>query len=358
MPKRTKIAALLPYTGIGESPEKMLVQKSTPLQSLTETDLTLAELKIIDAFLARIDSHDDTRRTVCYEKGELEQLLGVTRLLKPDLEKRLRHLFQVVKIEDSEEPKGFTLVSLFERAAAVQNEDALWTITLTCTEAARKYVFNIEHLGYFSYLLRSVVNFTSRYSYILFLYLERERNHNRKSWEVPLEELKQLLQCTAATYEKYYRFNELVLSKCHREIHEYTNCHYSYEPVKKSRTVKAVRFTLEAQKDALDGQIAFFEPTEEQFDDNIEHLRNVCRKTANDEPEFSREQISGLLQIILTMPDAKLPNDRLLPDDIDVRRQSYLGIRYDDLCRASEKKPIKNRYNYFLKMIKEDAGIK
>ena len=37
------------YTGAVENPDKLLIQKSNPLLSLSETDMTLAELKILDA---------------------------------------------------------------------------------------------------------------------------------------------------------------------------------------------------------------------------------------------------------------------------------------------------------------------
>ena len=202
MPKRKKLPVVPDYVGLGDI-EKLTVQKSTPLQSLTQTDLTLPELKLLDVYLSRIDSHDPEKRTVHIEKGELERVLGVTRILKDDLDTRLRHLFQIVEVKDETKRKGFKLVSLFEEADAEPDENGLWTITLTCTPSAREYVFNIENLGYLRYRLRNIVELKSRYSYILFMYLENNRDF-RKSWEVSLNELKERLGCTSTTtYNKF-----------------------------------------------------------------------------------------------------------------------------------------------------------
>ena len=143
MPKRTKLPESK-YIGTGKS--ELTVQKSNPLLTLSETDLTLPEFKILDAYLSRIDSHNEEKRTVQLDKGALERMLGVSRILKNDLEIRLQHLFQTVKLEDEHKKNGFVLINLFEKAEAEADENGLWTITLTCTEAAREYIFNIDNI--------------------------------------------------------------------------------------------------------------------------------------------------------------------------------------------------------------------
>ena len=128
MPRRKKLPTIPDYAGSGREPENHLIQKSNPLLSLSQTDMTLPELKILDIYLSRIDSHDEEKRTVQLEKGEIEDCLGLSRILKPDLEKRLRNLAQMVKIEDETNPDGFILVSLFEKIGAWRDEDGLWQI--------------------------------------------------------------------------------------------------------------------------------------------------------------------------------------------------------------------------------------
>ena len=98
MPKRSKLPIIFDYEGMGTNPSNAEIQKARPLQSLSETDLTLSEFKILDAYLARINSHDPDKRTVQLEKGELEKVLGVSEIKQDDSNKRLRHLFQVNEV--------------------------------------------------------------------------------------------------------------------------------------------------------------------------------------------------------------------------------------------------------------------
>ena len=257
MPRRKKLPTIPDYEGGGKEPDNLLVQKTNPLLSLSETGLTLAEFKILDAYLGRINSHDPEKRFIRFEKGQIERLLGVTQIKPDDLEKRVQNLFQTIQIKDSNKRKGFTLIALFEKAECYQDEDGLWQVDLGASPSAMEYIFNPERLGYLRYNLRNVIKLTSRYSYVLFLYLEQNR-HMHLSWDVTLDELKALLRCTADTYSQFYRFNDLVLKKCHEELNAKTDCKFSYEPIKRGRIVKAIQFTLEplAETDLLPGQMS------------------------------------------------------------------------------------------------------
>ena len=161
---------------LGKNTDKLTVQKSRPLFELWKSDLTLAEFKILDIYLSRIDSHKPDKRVVIFEKGELESILGVKKINNKDLEQRLKHLMgNVVKIPDPDEKKGFRLITLFEEAIAEQDDYGLWKVKMECTQKAMKYIFNIESLGYYRYKLRCVTSITSRYTYIMFIYLENNR---------------------------------------------------------------------------------------------------------------------------------------------------------------------------------------
>lgn len=173
---------------LGKDIDKYLVQKSKPLFSLWQSELTLAEFKILDVYLGRINSHNDEHRTVRFKKGELEQLLGIKQLKSKDLDDRLKHLMTTVRIKDNTNKNGFTRIALFEKAYAEQNDYGLWEVELTCTESAKQYIFNLEEINYLRYKLRNIVNIKSRYAYIMFLYIFENKYH--KVWEISLDELK------------------------------------------------------------------------------------------------------------------------------------------------------------------------
>lgn len=342
MPKRKKLPVVPDYIGLGDV-EKLTAQKSTPLQSLTQTDLTLPELKILDVYLSRIDSHDPEKRTVQIEKGELERVLGVTRILKDDLDKRLRHLFQAVEVKDKTKRKGFKIISLFEEADAEPDENDLWTITLTCTLPAREYIFNIENLGYLRYRLKNIIELKSRYSYILFMYLENNRGF-RNSWEIKLDDLKELLKCNAETYKTFFRFNGLVLSKCHQEINEKTDCKFDYEPIKRGRAIVAIRFTLKTLKQLAVEDVANL-PEVQSMPDNRSLWESALK-----EWKLSQEKLDELAALLDTVPKSKLPE----AEDTEQSKYKYIALKAAEIKRRSKEKRISNRFAYLKKMIDAD----
>ena len=354
MPKRKKLLPLPDYTDSGRSPETHLIQKSNPLLSLSETNMTLSELKILDVYLDRIDSHNEEKRTVQFEKGEIEQVLGVTRILKDDLKKRLRHLAQSVEIEDESEAEGFRLVSLFEEIEAWQDDNGLWQVTLTCTNKAREYIFNIDNIGYLRYRLSSVISLTSRYSYVLYLWLEH--NRYRQSWEVELTDLKALLRCTADTYSQFKRFNDLVLKKCQKEILEKTDCRFTYEPIRRGRAVRAVRFTVETLP-AIEPERYPEQISMDSGDDFASWLSGACSPSGQ-ACEFTRMEMEQISELVQAVPTYKMPQDTTTgTNNYKFRAYHYLSICYAKMNRMAEKKNIKSRFSYLCKIITCDAGI-
>ena len=353
MPRRKKLPALPDYKGAGRNPDNLLVQKSNPLLTLSETNMTLAELKILDAYLSRIDSHDPEKRFIRLEKGQIENILGVTQIKPHDLEKRIDNLFQTITIRDERKPKGFTKIALFEKATCYQDDDGLWQVDLGASWSAMEYIFNPETIGYLRYRLANVINLTSRYSYILYLYLEH--NRYRKSWEIELDELKAMLRCEAETYKQFFRFNGLVLNKCHKELTEKTTLRFTYSPVRRGRTVRAIRFTVETLPLLeVPGQMSIGDmPTP---DDQIEFLRSACTPSGAADPEFSRAEMEQLFEVLVMIDSNILPCPKDHPFDIEFRRYHYLRQKYTAMNCSDAKKPINHRFAYLLKLVKKDAG--
>lgn len=330
-----------PIVSLGNE-DKLTVQKSLPLFSLWRSELTLAEFKILDTYLARIDSHHPEKRTVTFEKGELEEKLGVERIRIEELDERLKHLGTPIRIDDTTaKNKRFARISLFEKAVAEQDEFGLWQVELTASQSAMKYFFNVENLGYLRYKLRCITSLTSRYSYIMFTYLEH--NRYRTSWDVDLPQLKEILSCDKEeVYKEFKFFNQKILKRVQKELHEKTECRYTYEPIKTGRRVTSIRFTVETLQAALDE----IEPDVSQQialeDDTISFLSGACCG------EFTREQMEVIFSIISTK---SLPEN---PDGIDFARYHYLDRMYRTMQLAASKKPIKHRFDYFLAMLKNE----
>lgn len=347
-----------PITGVSRDPDnKLIVQKSVPLSALWQSDLTLSEFKILDSYLSRIDSHHPEKRAVRFEKGELEKLLGVKRIRTDELKLRVEHLMKPLILKDG--ARGFRGLALFEEAVCRSDENGVWQVDLECTQKAMKYFFNIENLGYLRYKLRCVAGLSSRYSYILFVYLEG--NRFRKSWEISFDELKHLLACeNEPTYQQFYRFNDRLLKRCHKELNEKTECHFSYEPIKKGRSVVAVRFAVETLPE-LD--VEPIDPDQYTFDDL--HLKQIDDDRENICCGFGGMDFDGFtLDQLRALKDLSWPKMR--QEDVD-RHKAVLGdiklaCEYatadylrQQILRAKTRNP-KNLYNYVCKMIENDKG--
>lgn len=357
MPRRKKLPKIPDYVGVPSDDNKLMVQKSNPLKTLSETGLSLVEFKILDAYLSRINSHEPEKRYVRFEKGELEKLLGVTRIPKDVLDARLEGLFKTVTIRDSHKDRGFTKIGLFERAEAKQDNDGLWQVDLVCTPSAMEYIFNIEVMGYLPYLLKNIIELTSRYSYVLYLYLEsRRKSPLSNTWKVPIDELKQILRCNSDTYAVYKEFGRL-LKKCQNEILKKTDLHFTYQPTdRKGRKYTAIQFTI----DTVDGQLSLddvVEPvllTDSTADD---YLEKMCEKYGSSELaflaeacdyEFSREEMNVLMQAL----SSSRMDDRL-------ERYNFLAEQYALLKHAASNRNIKHRFNYIKALVmknKEQKG--
>lgn len=332
-----------PITSLGQE-DKLTVQKSLPLFALWRSDLTLPEFKILDTYLSRINSHKPEQRTVVFEKGELEKILGVQKINNKDLKARLKHLMgNVVELPDSSTKKGVRLVTLFEEALADQSDDGLWQVKLECTQKAMKYFFNIENLGYLRYKLRCITSLTSRYTYIMFIYLES--NRYRKTWEIELEDLKKILDCDGEEYAKEFKyFNRDVLKRIHKEMHEKTECRYTYTPVKKGRSVVAIRFSVETLNIPSDKQI----PGQLSIDDITPQQGELWESVLKD-AGFSAEQMHQLRTLIETVPPDKIPD---MGNGLDIDRFHYVRQKWARLM--AQKKPIRDRYAYLCRMIETD----
>lgn len=359
------------YIGGGKNIDKAIIQKSRPMMALA--DYSLAELKILDLYLARIDSRNPEIRTVYFDKGEIERCLEVSQITKVNLKKRLSRLSQMVELPtlatDNSNDR-FKAITLFEEADGERDADTgLWRVTLTCTVAAMKYIFNVENIGYLKYRLKNVRDLTSLYSYYLYLFLLDNRfrfseNSPEQGKIISVKELKEILHCDAETYSQYKRFNDLVLKKSQKEIEEKTDLRFTYEPDRskggKGRTVSYLKIEV-----AADEQLTFDDiqlpPTliidapapqlHDQSEDEPEtsQYKDIDLYVEACDNEFTVAEVESLLTIILTI-DVPAVKD----GGIELARFHYLAEKYSIMKAYAAKSKIKRRYNYLRKIILKD----
>ena len=340
------------YTGVPKDSKQLIIQKSNPLLSLSETGMSLFELKLLDLYLSRIDSHNPEKRKVRFEKGEIEKLLGVNRIKKEILDKKLDGLFSSVSVKDKSKPQGFIKMSLFETAAAYLDENGNWLVDLSCSPMAMEYIFNIENMGYLRYRLKDVASFSSRHSYVLYLYLLD--NRFRKTWEIEFSELKNLLRCNSENYKEFRFFNRDVLKKAQKEIHEKTELSFSYQTIFVNRRIKRIAFTiisapnyLEKQEFTSENIIDITLSETEESDQQNDHKYTFCdflgECSCNN--EFTPTQMRVIADYVI----------ELVPGvQNDIERCNYLTRFVNKMNAYGETHKIDNRYAYLVGMLKKE----
>ena len=354
----------------GNLDPKHWVQKSDPLVLMRSVPFSLGELKILDTYISRINAADDTRRTVIFTKEEYEQLMGLTAANYRALAKHTEGLLgKVVTLEMPD--KAFLKFVLFTKAYYHKDEYGKPIIEITCTEEARDLFFCIGKYHYFSYALENVIKLTHKASYLLYVYIRH--NRYRGEWDIDLAELRDsVLDCKGQeSYQEYKVFKRDVLEVAVKEINKKTDCHFTYEAIKRGRKVAKIKFIYQSQ-DQIEGQTSFFdEPldvpllADQSVDEDELRLAKYGTETLailaeGVKDEFSKEEMEEI-SIILTRINTRKDHNLSGYNATVYGRQHYLREKYAALnVEAAKKerkgsKPIKDRFKYFKKMLEDDA---
>lgn len=326
--------------------------KLYPLQRCPS--LYLSEFKILDLYISRIDSHHPEQRWVRFEKGEIERLLGIPLLRINDLKNRLGNLCVTVDLPRSKTPKALDTISLFEQVTCTLDGEDKWQIDLECTSSAMKYIFNSENIEYIRYKIGSICHLTSRYSYILFLYLEK--NRSRVIWEEDVSILRKLLGCEVEFFDSFSRFNQKVLRQCRKELLEKTKCRFSYAPIYQDKLIGKVRFKIDPIP-IMNSDCNHDIECQSCSANYIALLENACCDSVTGLPEFSRDEMNQITKILRTLPLYKLPT-RAPYNDYKSALYNYLADRYAALTHYNSDNTEDSRFDRLINMIKSDAGIK
>lgn len=351
--------------GVGQKIDRLTVQKSIALLNiLHEMDIGTTGYKIVETYLARINSRKPEQRDVIFERGELEKLFGVTKIKNEKLDEALEVLMSQVnlaKVGDMPARNYVARLNLFDYAYGFLNSaTGRWTVRLKCSDTAMRYIFDIEDKGYISYKLKTVASLGSSYAYHLYMYVEANR-FKHLTWDVSIDELKKKLKCDEAAYSTYGRFNDLVLKKARKELIEKTECDFEYKANRTGRYVSSLTFTIHPSTKAVPnidvtGELPITKilGIESSSIPASEKKKLELYSGALDNM-FSALELRELSALLVSMPEEKLPKAKFMDkDSVDIRRYNYLHEKYTQLMRIDAKTPIKDKLAYLKRMIRSD----
>jgi len=209
------------------------VWKSNTLLN-AKSQWSVQEQKLFNIILS--DLNEEKGKQFIIKKKELEELLGVE-LRSNELQKMTRSLVK----------KGFSIKlkknawSDIQIFSSIQYIDG--TMTLNMTEEALPYLHVLK--DFTKFMLKDVLYFKSKYSIRIFELLKRETYKRRRSFNVPVEELREFVGLNESEYVRFSDFERYVLKPADTEINAQGSLKFKYEKVKKWRTVEEIKFIYE-----------------------------------------------------------------------------------------------------------------
>ena len=137
-------------------------------------------------------------------------------------------------------------------------------------------------------------------------------------------------------------------------MHEKTECRYSYEPVKKGRSVVAVHFEVETLPKASLEEVDENQMTLEQWQEEAVKEKELWQ-TPLEDFNFTQEQYDELFSVLITIPDSKLPQSSACYGSVELMRYHYIDQKAKEIKRRDTQKPIRSKFSYLLKLMKQDA---
>jgi plasmid replication initiation protein len=175
------------------------------------------------------------------------------------------------------------------------------------------------------------------------------------TWEISLDELKKILACDSQeTYKQFKRFNDRLLKPTCKDIQEKTECRFMYEPIKKGRSVVAIRFTLESLRDRIEDvsevtDIFETQVTVEHFLEDLDQSKECAEYLI---PlkffQFSNSQLEELQSMI-----ENFPRNYFEDEEARLNYTKTLVARLKNQMEMGTKK-IYSKFGYIKKLIQND----
>lgn len=345
-----------------------IVEKRNVLNEIRKNNMSLQELRFFSIYLSKINPRDVKTRVVRFPLTDFQKIMEIGSDMNINHFKLIaeRLLQQIVSVPN-ESGYGFNAFQLFKKFKVNRDEEfGEWYVEIDANDEALPLMFEFKN-KYFTYELWNALQLKSNNQIRMYEILKQYEKIGKR--ELKVDELKDLLGIPVNEYPRWSNFKIKVLDSCQKALKEYTDICFTYEKGKSGVGGRWITIIFHIQKNnshtsqiTLDEFIEQQPAADEHEDDEYETQDNklelykdaLCRN--GQKCEFSQEQLEEIFQILVTIDDSKLPQNVPFAD-LHFKRHHYLAQKFAKLNRMDEDKKIKHRFNYFLKMLKQDAGL-
>ena len=203
--------------------------------------------KMLDLFFALILKVQKEKNTIKFNRNEIKNLIKTSNLTSAEFTEILKTLSsQTIRYKVTEDlienddviaKKGdFIWESIFERLIEEKTQEY---ITIQIKDKFKWLFFDLKD-NFSKHELDEIMNINSKYSKILFMFLNRWRNYNKAVF-VEWDNLLARLGTPAS-----YKTNDIIrtLDKSKEEINGKTGLKFDYKTVKRGRKIEKIVFTI------------------------------------------------------------------------------------------------------------------
>jgi len=341
------------------------IEMSNKLNLMRSARFGLNEFKILEKYLSRINPREDATRRVVFTLEEFQADLGITELREQNLRVNVEALLsRVVFIPHSDRfgqpTRGFTAFQLFKEIDLIETESG-WKVSMDCHDRAKDLFFDLVKCGYFKYKLKYTMRLGSVNQMRMYLLMkgnEFEFKDRENPFTIKVSELIDVLKINPKMDWRHLKQD--ILDVCQKSMEELTDIKFEYTARRKGRSYYWIDFyiksnvpqeplqlsfdNIEVETCESDEEEAEEEVQPEVYEDNdLEFYAEACNF------EFNNAEMKYIRSLI---PKVQLSKGGY---GVSTDRYNYLNEKYQYFLMRASKKNIVKRYEYFVKLIKEDT---
>ena len=208
--------------------------------------LSLAEQRIILLSLAKLDNRDITQSKVTLYVKDYAESFGLSETSAyTELQKASKRLYdRSIILHGEDETTEFRWIESRTRYHKGEGR-----ISFEFSRRVIPYLFELDkRLGYTQYHLLSVSGFNSVYS--IRLYELCKKIQGMANQVVDVDDIRRILMLEDK-YSQYRELNKFVLKVAIAEINAKSDLFVSFEPIKRGRTITALKFSIQVKKNTV-----------------------------------------------------------------------------------------------------------
>ncbi|NFV14559.1 replication initiation protein [Clostridium sporogenes] len=253
--------------------KKYIVTKSNTLIN-SSYDLSLEEQRIILTIASMVQPDDEEFKPYKFRISDFMRLLNVKSKTKySEIPKITKELMQ--KVFEIKQNERILQIAWLSSAEYIPKTGI---IELEFSPKLKPFMLGLKEF-YTSYKLGNVLELKSKYSIRVYELLKS--NEFKKTFEINVEDLRDMLKAKTKSYKIYQNFKNRIIIKAQQELEEKTDISFEFEEIKTGRKVTSLKFYIKSNKknnakeemSATSEEPNYIEQVKSIFDEEISNLQ-------------------------------------------------------------------------------------